>query len=30
VKSRMYYALDELKKILEKNQITKESIGYEL
>ena len=30
VKSRMYYALDELKKILGKNQITKESIGYEL
>ncbi len=30
VKSRMYYGLDGLKKILEKNSITKESIGYEL
>jgi RNA polymerase sigma-70 factor (ECF subfamily) len=30
VKSRMYYALDELKKILDRKQITKESIGYEL
>jgi RNA polymerase sigma factor (sigma-70 family) len=29
VKSRMYYGLDGLKKILEKNNITKESIGYE-
>jgi RNA polymerase sigma factor (sigma-70 family) len=29
VKSRMYYGLDGLKKILEKNKITKESIGYE-
>jgi RNA polymerase sigma-70 factor (ECF subfamily) len=30
VKSRMYYGLDGLKKILEKRSITKESIGYEL
>jgi RNA polymerase sigma factor (sigma-70 family) len=30
VKSRMYYGLDGLKKILEKNSITKETIGYEL
>lgn len=30
IKSRMYYALDGLKKILERNRITKESIGYEL
>ncbi len=30
VKSRMYYALDGLKKILDKNSITKETIGYEL
>jgi RNA polymerase sigma factor (sigma-70 family) len=30
VKSRMYYGLDGLKKILEKKSITKESIGYEL
>ncbi|HMI65020.1 MAG TPA: sigma-70 family RNA polymerase sigma factor, partial [Cyclobacteriaceae bacterium] len=30
VKSRMYYALDELKRILDRKQITKESIGYEL
>jgi RNA polymerase sigma-70 factor (ECF subfamily) len=30
VKSRMYYALDGLKKILDKNNITKETIGYEL
>lgn len=30
VKSRMYYALDTLKKILEQKKITKESIGYEL
>lgn len=29
-KSRLYYALDGLKKILERNKITKESIGYEL
>jgi RNA polymerase sigma factor (sigma-70 family) len=29
VKSRMYYGLDGLKKILEKNRVTKESIGYE-
>jgi len=30
VKSRMYYALDELKRILDRKKITKESIGYEL
>lgn len=30
VKSRMYYGLDGLKKILEKNNITKETIGYEI
>lgn len=30
VKSRMYYGLDGLKKILERNKITKETIGYEL
>lgn len=30
VKSRMYYGLDGLKKILERNNITKETIGYEL
>ncbi len=30
VKSRMYYALNELKRILERNKITKDSIGYEL
>lgn len=30
VKSRMYYGLDGLKKILEKNNITREMIGYEL
>jgi RNA polymerase sigma-70 factor (ECF subfamily) len=30
VKSRMYYALDGLKNILERNKITKETIGYEL
>jgi RNA polymerase sigma factor (sigma-70 family) len=30
VKSRMYYGLDGLKKILEKNNITKETIHYEL
>jgi RNA polymerase sigma-70 factor (ECF subfamily) len=30
VKSRMYYGLDGLKKILERKNITKESIGYEL
>ncbi|HTJ48333.1 MAG TPA: sigma-70 family RNA polymerase sigma factor [Cyclobacteriaceae bacterium] len=30
VKSRMYYGLDGLKKILEKRNITKETIGYEL
>ena len=29
VKSRMYYGLDGLKKILERKRITKESIGYE-
>jgi RNA polymerase sigma factor (sigma-70 family) len=29
VKSRMYYGLDGLKKILERKKITKESIGYE-
>jgi hypothetical protein len=26
----MYYALDGLKKILERNKITKETIGYEI
>lgn len=30
VKSRMYYALDGLKKILDRRKITKETIGYEL
>ena len=30
VKSRMYYGLDTLKKILERKQITKDNIGYEL
>jgi RNA polymerase sigma-70 factor (ECF subfamily) len=30
VKSRMYYGLDGLKKILDKKNITKDSIGYEL
>lgn len=30
VKSRMYYGLDGMRKILEKKKITKESIGYEL
>lgn len=30
VKSRMYYGLDALKKILEQKRITKETIGYEL
>ena len=30
VKSRMYYGLDGLKKILESRNITKETIGYEL
>ncbi len=30
VKSRMYYGLDGLKKILEQKRITKETIGYEL
>jgi RNA polymerase sigma-70 factor (ECF subfamily) len=30
VKSRMYYGLDGLKRILEKKKITKDSIGYEL
>ena len=30
VKSRMYYGLDGLKRILEKKKITKETIGYEL
>ena len=29
VKSRMYYGLDGLKKILERNRITRETIGYE-
>jgi len=29
VKSRMYYGLDGMKKILERNRITKETIGYE-
>jgi RNA polymerase sigma-70 factor (ECF subfamily) len=29
VKSRMYYGLDGLKKILESKNITKETIGYE-
>lgn len=30
VKSRMYYGLDSLRKILEKKNINKDSIGYEL
>ena len=30
VKSRMYYGLNGLKKILDKKKITKESIGYEI
>jgi len=30
VKSRMYYGLDGLKKILERKNITKETIGYEI
>jgi RNA polymerase sigma factor (sigma-70 family) len=30
VKSRMYYGLDGLRKILERKRITKETIGYEL
>ncbi|HZX74269.1 MAG TPA: RNA polymerase sigma factor [Cyclobacteriaceae bacterium] len=30
VKSRMYYGLDELKKVLERRKITKETINYEL
>ena len=30
VKSRMYYGLEGLKKILEEKKITKETIGYEL
>ncbi|MBS1559273.1 MAG: RNA polymerase sigma factor [Bacteroidetes bacterium] len=30
VKSRMYYGLDGLKKILEQKKITKETLGYEL
>jgi DNA-directed RNA polymerase specialized sigma24 family protein len=30
VKSRMYYGLDALKKILESRNITKETIGYEI
>ena len=30
VKSRMYYGLDGLKKILEKQNINKNTIGYEL
>lgn len=30
VKSRMYYGLDGLKRILERKNITKETIGYEL
>ncbi len=29
VKSRMYYGLDALKKILERNRINKDTIGYE-
>ena len=30
VKSRMYYGLDGLKKILESKNITKDTLGYEL
>ncbi|HYG03319.1 MAG TPA: sigma-70 family RNA polymerase sigma factor [Chryseosolibacter sp.] len=30
VKSRMYYGLDSLRKVLEKKNINKDSIGYEL
>ena len=30
VKSRMYYGLDGLKKILERKKINKETLGYEL
>jgi RNA polymerase sigma-70 factor (ECF subfamily) len=30
VKSRMYYGLDGLKKILEKKNINKNTIGYDL
>jgi RNA polymerase sigma-70 factor (ECF subfamily) len=30
VKSRMYYGLDGLKKILERKNITKDTLGYEL
>ena len=30
VKSRMYYGLEALKRILEKRKITQETIGYEL
>jgi RNA polymerase sigma factor (sigma-70 family) len=30
VKSRMYYGLDGLRKILERKQINKDTIGYEL
>lgn len=30
VKSRMYYGLDGLKRILEKRNITKDTVGYEL
>jgi RNA polymerase sigma-70 factor (ECF subfamily) len=30
VKSRMYYGLDALKKILERNKITRDTLGYEL
>jgi RNA polymerase sigma factor (sigma-70 family) len=30
VKSRMYYGLDALKKILEKKKISKDTLGYEL
>jgi RNA polymerase sigma-70 factor (ECF subfamily) len=30
VKSRMYYGLEGMRKIMEKRRITKESIGYEL
>ena len=30
VKSRMYYGLDGLRKILDRKNITKDTIGYEL
>ncbi len=30
VKSRMYYGLEAMKRILERRNITKETIGYEL